>query len=108
MQEKWQIFDKYPNAILDFPDLDKVTVPILVVAHKEDSCVPTPAERAPKLVDSFVNSKSAELQIYKGGYAEADGCHYRGAHSYYSQEKKVVAGIADFIRKHSTKKIVHK
>lgn len=107
-KEKWPVFANYPNAILDFPDLDKVTVPVLVVAHKDDSCVPTPAERAPKLVKSFVNSKSAELQIYEGGYAKADGCHYRGAHSYYGQEKKVVAGIADFIRKHSPKTTVQK
>ena len=33
-KQKWPVFANYPNAILDFPDLDKVTVPVLVVAHR--------------------------------------------------------------------------
>jgi len=39
-KEKWPVYKDFPNAILDFKNLDQITVPVLVVAHEKDTCVP--------------------------------------------------------------------
>jgi pimeloyl-ACP methyl ester carboxylesterase len=94
---KWPVYKKYPNAILDF-ELDEITVPDLVVAHAEDSCEPTPPDRAKTLQEKLVNSPNAELKTYTGGQAKETGCNYWGHHSYYGQEEQVVNDISAFIK----------
>ena len=94
---KWPVYKKYPNAILDF-ELDKITIPALIVAHAEDSCEPTPPDRAKTLQEKLVNSPNAELKTYTGGQAKETGCNYWGHHSYYGQEEQVVNDISAFIK----------
>lgn len=94
---KWPVYKNYPNAILDF-ELDKITVPALVVAHAEDSCEPTPPDRAKTLQEKLVNSPHTELKIYTGGQAKEMGCNFWGHHSYYGQEEQVVNDISAFIK----------
>jgi pimeloyl-ACP methyl ester carboxylesterase len=100
--ERWPIYKNYPNAILDFEDLDKVTVPVLVVAHEKDTCPPTPPQNASKLKNLFVNSSDSQLLTYTKGWAKGD-CSHQGYHSYYGIQKQVVADIADFMKKHTSK-----
>ena len=101
-KEKWPIYKNFPNAILDFKDLDQVTVPVLVVAHEKDTCEPTPPQNADRLKGLFVNSVDAELIVYKGGNGNKDGCHYEGYHSYNGIQDEVVKDIARFIKMHVT------
>jgi hypothetical protein len=99
-KEKWPVYKDYPNAILDFKNLDKITVPVLVVAHEKDTCEPTPPDNADKLKSLFVNSADAQLLVYTEGSGK-DGCHYEGYHSYNSIQGQVVNDIANFIKSHA-------
>ena len=96
-KEKWPVYKDYPNAILDFNFLDKITAPVMIIAHEKDTCVPTPPENAVRLKDAFVKSVDAELKIYSGGIQKEKGCSAVGAHSYYGIQDQVIGDIANFI-----------
>ncbi len=102
--ERWPIYKNYPHAILDFEDLDKVTIPVLVAAHEKDSCVPTPPQNAKKLQELFTNSSDSQLLIFSGGSEASNrkGCNYKGHHSYNGIQEQVVEAMANWIRKHSS------
>ncbi len=100
-KEKWPVYKDYPNAILDFPFLNKISVPVMVLAHEKDNCVPTPPANAQRLKDAFTGSSNAVLQLYSGGRPLENGCSAAGAHSYYGIQKQVIADICDFIKRHA-------
>jgi hypothetical protein len=82
--------------------LDKVTVPSLIVYHKDDKCVFTPAIDAPKIKDGLVNSPKVEIMYFTGGKrAMENECWGLSAHGFYGIEEKVISGIADFIKSNS-------
>ena len=96
--KKWKIYSSHPNAIIDM-DLSKVTVPTLIVAHKEDGCDLTPAADAEKLKSAFTNASKVEVKYFAGGkMAISKPCQARSAHGFYGIEDQVVAAIADFIK----------
>ena len=105
-KEKWPIYKNFPNAILDFKNLDQITVPVLVVAHAKDTCEATPPQNAGKLKRLFVNSADAQLLVYTGGSGK-DGCHYKGYHSYNGIQDQVVRDIAIFIKRHANQARAH-
>jgi len=96
--EKWPIYADHPNATTDM-DLDNVTVPTLIVAHKEDGCRVSPAADAGKLKGAFTKASKIEVKYFTGGKtAMSQPCYARSSHGYYGIESDVVAAIADFIK----------
>ena len=104
--KKWKkIYDSHPNAILDM-DLDQITVPALIVHHRDDKCDGCPPSGAEKIREALVNSKKAELIYFSGGKKPASGdlgkpCQPLSAHGYYGIEEKVIPAIVDFIKANS-------
>lgn len=97
-----KIYASHPNAILDM-DLDQITVPTLIVHHKDDKCETCPASGAQKIKDAIVNSKKTEIMYFTGGKRAAQErlgkpCMPLSTHGYYGIEKKVVSAIAGFIK----------
>jgi predicted alpha/beta hydrolase family esterase len=96
--KNWHIQKDYPNAILDLA-LDKITLPALIVAHKDDTCFVSPPTGAQMIKDAIVNYPQSELKIYSGGKKpKKEGCTFWSQHSYYGIEADVVFDMASFIK----------
>ena len=103
--KKWAVYNSHPNGILSM-ELDKVKVPALIVAHKEDECPDTPASLAPKIKEALVNSPIAEVMSFSGGNKPKinprspapPGCQPLTQHGYYGIEDQVISAIADFLK----------
>jgi hypothetical protein len=79
--------------------LDKVTVPVLIVAHRDDGCVITPPDDAARLRGALTGSPRTELMIVDGGLPpRSDPCEAFSEHGFYGIEPAVVGRIADWIR----------
>ena len=90
-----------PNGIIDMR-LNLIKAPVLIIANKDDECVVTPPYDAPKIKKALVNSPFVEVKYFEGGNAPVSGpCQARSRHGFYGIERKVVSGIADFIKSHS-------
>lgn len=79
--------------------LDKITVPTLIVYHKDDECFGTSAEDAPKIKEGLIHAKKADILYFTGGnIPESDSCQPMSQHGFYGIEGQVVAATAEFIK----------
>jgi hypothetical protein len=74
----------------------------LIVSHKDDECILTPAADSEKLKDALSNSINVEVLYYSGGKkAVSRPCQSQSAHGFFGIDDQVVSGISDFIKENS-------
>jgi pimeloyl-ACP methyl ester carboxylesterase len=88
---------KAHKSIIDF-GLEKLRVPVLVLAHEKDGCKHTPPSGAARIVKALTASPKAESKILSGGRTKGgDPCQPKSYHTFYGIENEAIAAIADFI-----------
>jgi hypothetical protein len=76
--------------------LAAIQVPVLIVAHGNDTCICTPAAGADLILRRLPSSIRKEKRIFTGGLTPvSDPCEARSQHGYYGIEQ----GVASFITK---------
>jgi len=78
--------------------LEKIIVPVLIVAHKDDQCWVTPPSGAEDIKRKLVNAKKVEVKYFKGGSEPQSRLCGALAHGFFGIEKEVVAYISNFIK----------
>ncbi len=87
------------TGYLDILKLNAISVPVLVVSHKDDACSYTLHTHAVRLVRRFSKAPKAELMTFRGGGpAEGDPCGSRHFHGFPGLANKVSARMAQWIR----------
>ncbi len=82
-------------------ELDKITLPTLVMAHEGDKCARTPPSRAKSLFDA-VQSPVKKLVMMTGGPGwrgpvGVKACRGKSPHGYFKQRIKMAEAITKFI-----------
>ena len=98
-QPKWPIRRTHPDAVASMR-LSAVTVPALIVSHKDDGCAVTPAADGQKLARRLSKSRKVEVATVEGGKPPEndDPCEAMTQHGFLGIEDQVVARIAAFIK----------
>jgi len=78
-------------------DLDKISVPVLVVHHKRDGCKHCAYAEIPGLMDKLGAAPRKELLTFDGGQDRGDPCEALAHHGFNGIEKDVVVKIAQWI-----------
>lgn len=79
--------------------LDRVRVPALVVAHKEDGCQGTPPAGAERIVARLINSPNARAELFSCGFTEGGNpCAPGSHHTFNGIQEQLVAVVAEFIK----------
>ena len=78
-------------------DLDKISVPVLVVHHKRDGCKHCAYTAIPGLMDKLSTAPRKELLTFDGGQDRGDPCEAFAHHGFNGIEKDVVVKIAQWI-----------
>jgi hypothetical protein len=87
------------QTVFDF-DLGSVTMPALVVHHREDTCFATPFLDAEPLRAKFTRASRTGLLAFSGGSPrESHECEPQAPHGFFGIEREVVDAIADWILK---------
>ncbi len=77
--------------------LEKISMPVLVVHHANDGCI----HCSPSLIDTLMKQlSSAELMMIQGGKSQGDPCMAYAYHGFNGVESDVVVKIADWILSH--------
>jgi dienelactone hydrolase len=76
--------------------LGEITVPTLVVHHKQDGCELCRYGDLPKLMDKLSAVPRKELFTFEGGTNQGDPCEARAYHGFNGIEREVVAKIAEW------------
>jgi len=81
--------------------LDKVKIPVFIVANSEDACRVTPPEGAQEIADWLENAPTVEVKIFSGGTKpKSEPCNAWSYHGFFGIEDQVVAAIVGFIKHH--------
>ncbi|MBT4490293.1 MAG: alpha/beta hydrolase [Rhodospirillaceae bacterium] len=93
------LFDGNQTAsVFDLP-LEKVQIPSLIVHHKKDACVYTWPGDVPRFKERLSQAKAVDVMWFDGGYSRGDDCQARSYHGFNGIEDRVVAMIAQWIKK---------
>lgn len=98
---EWAIAKSQPNGVADMA-LSEITVPTLIVSHREDGCIDLPAGDAAMLEARLTKSRKAEIVLLDGGDPpQSSPCEAYAAHGYFGIEAEAVDTIANFINSNS-------
>ena len=87
-----------PATALDAP-LDRIKVPVLIVANSDDGCYVSPPQGADTLKAALIASPKVQIMHFEGGDPPRSGpCEAMSRHGYLGIERKVVKAIADWIK----------
>jgi pimeloyl-ACP methyl ester carboxylesterase len=97
----WAIAKSHPNGVADLA-LSEITVPVLIMSHRNDSCRATPAADAEMVKKRLTGTRKVEIAMLDGGDPpESPPCEAKAAHGYFGIEAEAVDTIADFINRNS-------
>ena len=100
-RSKWNIAKSHPHGVASMP-LQKVAMPSLIVSHRKDGCVITPASDAGKLRSRLKRAPKVKVVVLKGGSKPRAGpCKSLSQHGFLGIEAQAVGAIAEFIRANS-------
>jgi hypothetical protein len=77
--------------------LERITVPVLVVHHKQDVCRACPPGAAPQVIEKLSGAPRKELILAEGGVSEGPECEPFAYHGYNGIEREVVGKIAGWM-----------
>jgi len=81
-------------------ELNKITVPTLIISHEDDQCHVTTPEGSKTIKDGLTKAPRVELKYFKGGDSpRSSPCKAKSAHGFLGIEADVVSYIAEFIKK---------
>lgn len=79
--------------------LEKIAVPVLVVAHRADACFLTPPLGAERIVAAATASARKKAIYFEGGNPpRSNPCQALSPHGFIGIERKVATAIAGFIK----------
>lgn len=90
--------NRNPANALDVP-LQKIRVPVLIVANSDDSCFASPPQGANTLKAALTGSPKVDIMLFDGGDPPRSApCQALSRHGYLGIERKVVDAIGGWIR----------
>jgi hypothetical protein len=78
-------------------ELEKLTIPVLVVHHEQDGCNLCLFRDIRPLMQKLAAVPRKELVTFKGGESRGDPCEAFAYHGYNGLEREVVGRIAGWI-----------
>jgi pimeloyl-ACP methyl ester carboxylesterase len=94
----WKIARSHEHGVASMA-LTRITVPTLIVAHRQDGCDITPAADAPKLTKRLSKASKVDVVLLDGGAApQSDPCEAKSQHGFFGIESEAVAVIAKFVK----------
>jgi pimeloyl-ACP methyl ester carboxylesterase len=88
--------DRKSRSIPDMA-LEKITIPTLLVHHKQDSCRVCDPGELPDVMSKLSHASRKELIMVEGGITEGDPCEAFAHHGYNGIEPEVVSKIAAWV-----------
>jgi len=94
---RWKIAQSHRDGVASMP-LSRITVPTLIVFHRNDKCEITPAWDAPKLSKRLTKARKVEVVLLDGADPpRSEPCQAKSRHGFLGIKAKAVNTMAAFI-----------
>lgn len=80
-----------------FKTVEKITVPVLVVHHREDACFYCKPEALQPLIDAL-RTPTKKVVWIEGGNSQGDPCHEWAYHGFNGKEPEAVGSILSWMK----------
>ena len=87
-----------PSVQRMFPDLQRLNLPILLVAHEHDQCAYTPARDAAAFLLLLLSTPKADVVLLSGGRTRGDPCEANSYHGFLGLDSEVVTQTVNWLR----------
>lgn len=97
---KWtdtRSYSDYPGGILDIY-LDQITVPALILHHKNDRCRVCPSDNVPLIKKALIHSPNVAVKLISGGVTHSVQCGPLGHHGFRGKEQEAIEAIINFVK----------
>jgi hypothetical protein len=80
-------------------DPGRITVPVLLIAHRDDTCRVTAPSDMPLYARKLTGSRKVETLVMTGGEPlRGDPCDTFGPHGFYGLDQQVVNAVATWLK----------
>jgi Lecithin:cholesterol acyltransferase len=79
---------------------DEVTLPVLAIHHRQDSCAGTPVSASSRVIEGRPPKLVSKLEIIDGGITEGGVCESFAYHGFNQTEPEFIKKAAQFILSH--------
>ena len=79
---------------------DEVTLPVLAIHHRQDSCAGTPVSASSRVIEGRPPTLVSKLEIIDGGITEGGVCESFAYHGFNQTEPEFIKRAAQFILSH--------
>lgn len=87
-----------PKGVLDL-ELDKITVPVLILSHRDDYCSFSLPSTSELLKDRLTNAKEVRIGYFSGGNKqEGSDCGWLSPHGFYGIDERVDKQVTNYIK----------
>lgn len=93
------LYDAKSNAVPEMK-LEKLSMPVLVVHHKDDGCAYCSFDRIPLVMNKLTATSFKDMIMIEGGQTKGDPCNAFGYHGYNGVESEVVTKISEWVLAH--------
>ena len=90
--------DDQPSVAATIGRLERITQPVLLVAHADDECALTQASSA-KAFKGLLTRAKADIVVLRGGPdGSGDPCDAFGHHGFWGQDEEVVTTVTNWLK----------
>jgi hypothetical protein len=91
--------DDQPSVASAIGRLERITQPVLLVAHADDDCALTQASSANAFKVLLTRAAKAEIVVLRGGLdGSGDACDAFGHHGFWGQDAEVVTTVTNWLK----------
>jgi hypothetical protein len=94
-----QVDDYQPSVAATIGGLDRMTQPVLLVAHADDDCAFTQAPSAGAFKALLTRAAKVDIVVLRGGPAgSGDQCEALSHHGFWGQDAEVVTTVTNWLK----------
>jgi pimeloyl-ACP methyl ester carboxylesterase len=95
-----QVNTRQPSAERSVGNLDRITMPVLLMYHQDDACSVTPPGKVLPFKALLNASASVDVVMLSGGRTQGDPCEAMSYHGYLGIDGEVVTTVAAWLNSH--------
>ena len=95
-----QVNSRQPSAERSVGNLDRITMPVFLMYHRDDTCSVTPPDKVLPFKALLTKAASVDVAVLSGGHTQGDPCEAMSYHGYLGIDGEVVQTVTAWLNSH--------
>jgi pimeloyl-ACP methyl ester carboxylesterase len=95
-----QVNTRQPSVERSVGNLDRITMPVLLIYHRDDACSVSPPNKVQPFKALLTEAASVDVVMLSGGRTQGDPCEAMSYHGYLGIDGDVVKAVTAWLNSH--------